>query len=433
VSPLDAFPALRVAAYRRLLAALIVSQVAMYMFETTLYWTVLELTGSAVLVSLLLASIVVPVLVLTVPVGLVVDHYGPSRLLGPASIAAAIVGGLATIVTAISGLSFELALLLAMAEGAFFGCWAIPAQVLASRVVDREQMPSAIGLSALPSGVGAVLGGLSGGVILQVAGPATAFALAAGGLTLSAIIMAGLPKLPGLGSTGGRAFAVGELYEAFGWARKTPVALAVIALGSAAGFLVMSRFGLVPVLVHDVLHAGPAALGLIVMAGGIGSILGTTAVDATGRRLRRGPVLLSALAVAGLALATLGSAPHLVIALGAAGLITGSLIVYHVTSMTLLQVLAPARMRGRILAIYDLVRLGLVPPGSLVAGLLVPVIGVTGVFLSFGGLVVVAVIAATVVCRPLVVLQLEVVLADAHTPQDLPVGERGAAGTESSG
>jgi predicted MFS family arabinose efflux permease len=332
----------------------------------------------------------------------------------------------------VSGLSFELALLLAAAEGTFFGFWAIPAQVLASRVVNREQMPSAIGLSALPSGVGAVLGGLSGGLILQVSGPATAFALAAVGLTLSAIIMASLPKLPGVGSTGGRAFAVGELREAFGWARKTPVALAVIALGSAAGFLVMSRFGLVPVLVHDVLGAGPAALGLIVMAGGIGSILGTTLVDATGRRLRRGPVLLAALALAGLALATLGSAPHLIIALGAAGLITGSLIVYHVTSMTLLQVLAPARMRGRALAIYDLVRLGLVPPGSLVAGLLVPVIGVTGVFLSFGGLVVVAVIAATVVCRPLVVVQLEVVLTDAHKPQDLLAGEPGSAGTVSS-
>lgn len=418
MSPLDAFPALRVAAYRRLLAALIVSQIAMYMFETTLYWTVLELTGSAVLVSLLLASIVVPVLVLTVPVGMVVDRFGPSRLLGPASIAAAIVGTLATVVTAISGLSVELALLLAMAEGAFFGCWAIPAQVLASRVVDREQMPSAIGLSALPSGVGAVVGGLGGGIVLQVTGPAIALAVAAAGLTLSAVVMAGLPTLAGLGHSGSRALAVGDMRDALGWARHSPVGLAVIALGSAAGFLVMSRFGLVPVLVHDVLHAGPAALGLIVMAGGIGSILGTVVTDASGRRLRRGPVLLTALGIAGLALTVLGSAPHLAVALVAAGAITGSLIVYHVTSMTVLQVLAPARMRGRVLAIYDLVRLGTVPPGSLTAGLLVPAIGVTGVFLAFGGLVVAAVIVGTIVLRPLIALELKAVPIDAALADD---------------
>ena len=139
----------------------------------------------------------------------------------------------------------------------------------------------------------------------------------------------------------------------------------------------MSRFGLVPGFVRDVLGAGPAALGLMTMAGGIGTIAGTCVVDAAGRRLRRGPVLLTALGAAGLALATLGVAPHLAIALGLAGLITMSMIIYHVTSMTLLQVLAPARMRGRVLAIFDLVRLGVVPLGSLAAGLLVPEIGVT--------------------------------------------------------
>ena len=175
----------------------------------------------------------------------------------------------------------------------------------------------------------------------------------------------------------------------------------------------MSRFGLVPVLVHDVLHAGPAALGLIVMAGGIGSILGTVvpmprAPAATGtgaaHRARRLPDLPCTV---------LGSAPHLAVALVAAGAITGSLIVYHVTSMTVLQVLAPARMRGRVLAIYDLVRLGMVPPGSLIAGLLVPAIGVTGVFLAFGGLVVAAVIVGTIVLRPLVALELKAVPIDA--------------------
>ncbi len=403
--------------YRRLLVALIVSQVAMYMFETSLYWTVLELTGSAVLVSLLLVSIVVPVLILTIPVGIIVDRNGPSRLLRSAAVVAAVVGAIAAIVTAVSGLSFEIAVLLAVAEGIFFGCWAIPAQVLASRVVDRDQMPSAIGLSALPSGVGAVVGGLGGGIVLQLTGPAIAFAVAAAGLTLSAVVMAGLPTLPGLGHSGGRALAVGDMRDAFGWARHSPVGLAVIALGSAAGFLVMSRFGLVPVLVHDFLRAGPAALGLIVMAGGIGSILGTVVTDASGRRLRRGPVLLTALGIAGLALIVLGSAPHLAVALLAAGAITGSLIVYHVTSMTVLQVLAPARMRGRVLAIYDLVRLGTVPPGSLTAGLLVPAIGVTGVFLAFGGLVVVAVLVATIVLRPLIALELKAVPIDA-TPTD---------------
>lgn len=410
VSLLDAFPALRVAPYRRLLVALTVTQVGLHAFETTLFWTALEATGSAVLVGLLLIGLVVPVLVLTVPVGLVVDRFGPRRLLLPASIAATAMIGLATLLTASQGLGYEVALLLAVAEGTFFACWAIPAQVLGSRIVDREQMPSAIGLSMLPSGIGSSLGGLSGGFILEAVGPAAVFALATGCLAVAAIAISGLPNLPGFGTGAGRTLVIGQLRDAFGWVRMTPVALAVIALGSAVGFFAMSRFGLVPGFVRDVLGAGPTALGLMTMAGGIGTIIGTVVVDAAGRRLRRGPVLLTAVGAAGLALATLGVAPHLAIALGLAGLITMTMIIYHVTSMTLLQVLAPARMRGRVLAIFDLVRLGVVPLGSLAAGLLVPEIGVAVVFLAFGGLLVAAGAIATVVCRPLVDLQMETAL-----------------------
>ena len=123
--------------------------------------------------------------------------------------------------------------------------------------------------------------------------------------------------------------------------------------------------------------------------------------------MRRGPVLLTALGAAGLSLATLGVAPHLAIALGLAGLITMTMIIYQVTSMTLLQVLAPPRMRGRVLAIFDLVRLGVVPLGSLAAGLLVPQIGVALVFVAFGGLLVMAGVVATLACRPLVELEIE--------------------------
>jgi MFS family permease len=360
-----------------------------------------------VLVGLLLIGLVVPVLVLTVPVGLVVDRFGPRRLLLPASIAATAMIAIAAVTTASIGLGYEGVLVLGIAEGAFFACWAIPAQVLGSQIVDREHMSSAIGLSMLPSGIGSSLGGLSGGIILQAAGPVAVFVLATGCLGVAAYAISGLPDLPGFGAGAGRTLVAGQLGDAWRWVRASPVAVAVIALGLAAGFFAMSRFGLVPGFVRDVLGAGPAALGLMTMAGGFGTIAGTVVVDAAGRRLRRGPVLLAALGAAGLSLAILGVAPHLTIALALAGMITMTMIIYQVTSMTLLQVLAPARMRGRVLAIFDLVRLGVVPLGSLAAGLLVSEIGVALVFVAFGSLLVVAVVVATIACRPLVELEIE--------------------------
>jgi hypothetical protein len=66
-------------------------------------------------------------------------------------------------------------------------------------------------------------------------------------------------------------------------------------------------------------------------------------------------------------------------------------MIYHLTSATLLQLLAPARMRGRVLAIFDVIRLGFVPLGSLAAGAVVDRFGVSLVLLVYGGLTLAAV------------------------------------------
>ena len=74
---------------------------------------------------------------------------------------------------------------------------------------------------------------------------------------------------------------------------------------------------------------------------------------------------------------------------------------WQLTSATLLQLLAPARMRGRVLALNDVVRLGLVPIGSLAAGVVVDRVGVATVLLVYGGLTVIAVAATWVGSRAL--------------------------------
>jgi ENTS family enterobactin (siderophore) exporter len=345
-------------------------------------------------VSLLFVGLMLPVLVLTVPIGVLTDRVGPRGLLLWSSIAAASVVGIAAILAATTGVGFEVALLLAVAEGVFFGCYAVPAQVVAGRVVDRALIASAIGLSAIPSGVGSIVGGTLGGLLLELAGPAPTFVVAAAGLALSVPLILGLPALPGLEGAGGMAMT--ELRSALRWLRASPVATGIVLLGAVAGLFVMSRFSLLPVVVRDVLAGGPAELGLLTTGGGAGMLLGTFMTEITGRRLGRGPALLLALSLAAFGLAGLGVSSILGVAVALAGLIAGATMIYHLTSATLLQLLAPARMRGRVLAFFDVVRLGFVPVGSLVAGAVVDRVGVAAVVLVYGGLTVAAVVVTAV-------------------------------------
>jgi MFS family permease len=303
-------------------------------------------------------------------------------------------------------LRFETAFALSVAEGVFFGCFAIPAQVVAGRVVDHRLLPSAVGLSALPSGIGAIAGGVAGGLTLEVAGPAPTFFLAAIGLAIGVVAILGLPDLPGL-EPAARRMAIGELRDAVRWLRQSRVGFAIVALGAAAGFLVMSRFALLPSVVRDVLDAGPTGLGLLGAAAGVGTLVGAMATNPLGQRLRRGRTLILALAIAGAGLAGLGAAPNLAVALVLSAIVALAALIYQMTGATLLQLLAPPRMRGRVLALSDVVRLGLVPPGSILATWLVADVGVAGVLVAYGGLTVLAVVVAIVACRPLVASVIE--------------------------
>ena len=396
---MPAFAALRVPAYRRLLVAVTVMEIGLFAFETALFWTVLAETGSAVQVSLLFAGLVVPALLLTIPVGMLVDRRGPRGILIWSSAAAAAVIGLAAVAAGSGRLGFELALLLAIAEGIFFGCYAVPAQVIAGRVVDRSLLASAVGLSAIPSGLGSIVGGALGGVLLELGGPAPTFVVASVGLVLSLVTILGLPRLPGLEASGG--MALRDLRSAARWLRESSVGSAIVLLSAISGLFVMSRFSLLPVVVRDVLASGPGALGLLTTAGGVGMLIGTFATEVLGRRLGRGRALLAALGLAGLGLAGLGLTPLVAVAVSLAAVIAASTTVWQLTSATLLQLLAPARMRGRVLALNDVVRLGLVPIGSLAAGVVVDRVGVATVLVVYGGLTVIAVAATWVGSRAL--------------------------------
>jgi hypothetical protein len=89
------------------------------------------------------------------------------------------------------------------------------------------------------------------------------------------------------------------------------------------------------------------------------------------------------------------------VAVSLAAVIAASTTVWQLTSATMLQLLSPARMRGRVLALNDVVRLGLVPIGSLAAGVVVDQVGVANVLVVYGGLTVVAVVVTALASRVL--------------------------------
>jgi hypothetical protein len=335
-----------------LLGARCAAETGALMQSVAVGWTVYNRANSPLALGIVGLLQFVPLALLTLPAGELCDRFGARRvLLAGLALQTLCAAGLAALaLSAPRGLApFYGLLLLAGAAQALSD----PAgQALLPSVVDARRLPRALALSSSLWQVAVIIGPLLGGLICALA-PASAFALccasfmAAACIALLAARRAVPPAAGGLATSLARIAAGGR----FVWSR--PVLLGAISLDLFA-VLLGGATALLPVYARDILHVGPAGLGVLRSAPAIGACL--TAVCQAHRppRARLGPKLLASVALFGVA--TLVFAFSRVFLLSTVALtIVGAadMVSVNIRSM-LLQLTTPEALRGRVSAVHML-------------------------------------------------------------------------------
>jgi hypothetical protein len=132
----------------------------------------------------------------------------------------------------------------------------------------------------------------------------------------------------------------------------------------------MPYYVLIPVFAKEVLGGGAGTYGALMSAAGVGAVLGSLYAASSGAAGRKGalltagsvafPVLLSGFALS-------RSYPLSLVLLGAVGF---SFVIQNAPANSLIQALVPDHLRGRVMAIYVCLLLGLMRVGGLLAGVL---------------------------------------------------------------
>ena len=159
--------------------------------------------------------------------------------------------------------------------------------------------------------------------------------------------------------------------------------LTLVAAG-IANFFGLAPIGvLVPLLVRQVLHAQPYQLGFVFAAGGIGGVLASLIVGRLGTPPRLIVVMWLAYGAAIVPVCAMAFSPNVWFA-GVCVVLEVGLIVYgDVLFFSMLQQLVPQHLLGRVSSVLYLLAGGLMPLGTLVAGVLATVLGVRAtLFLS---------------------------------------------------
>ena len=314
--------------------------------------------------------------------GALVDRLPRRRVI----LASDLLSGLVVCVIAILGWTGLLRMEHIYAEAAFFGftsAFFFPAMgAIIPELVPSEILLQGNTLRSMSRQIARLAGPVTGGLLVVLAGPPTAFFV--DGLTFFAGFIALAAARPPSPGSAPRRHLLREIRDGFTFTFSLPwlwITIFLFALVNAAfvGALVVA----LPLLVRDTLHADAGLFGLIEGMTGVGEIVGVLLLGRL-RIVRIGIVMFLAAVLDGLSLAVFGLTDVIPLILGVAAIGGIGITGFGVLWETALQRHVPRQLLGRVISVDYFGGTLLGPVAPIVAGLLAASYGAPFVFVLAG-------------------------------------------------
>ncbi|HYR90911.1 MAG TPA: MFS transporter [Terriglobia bacterium] len=360
--------------YRLYFFGQIISLTGTWMQSVAQSWLVYRLTGSASMLGIVGFASQFPVFLLAPVGGSFADSHPRRRSLIVVQVSAMILAVLLAALTFTNRIESWHIVLFASLLGVV-SAFDIPIrQSFVVEMVGRDDLMNAIALNSSMMNGARIIGPAVAGVLVAAVGEAWCFLLNA--ISFLAVIvclmMITVGNRPPAEHPGARLDAI---IEGFRFVLRTrPIRALLILLG------VVSLVGwpyqvLMPIFAAQILNGGPRGLGLLMGSSGIGALIG--ALLLAGRQGVRGLGDWVMLSCAGLGVSLVFFAFSrnfwvsmlLLLPVGFCGM------VQMASSNTLIQAMVLDQFRGRVMAVYSMMFMGMSPIGALIAGLLANSLG----------------------------------------------------------
>jgi MFS family permease len=371
--------------YRLFFSGQLLSLIGTWMQSMAQMWLVYKLTHSAVALGLVGFAGQIPVLLFSTFGGVVADRTNRHRILLGTQTASMVLAFILSLLTMTHWVQvwhiYTLAALLGLVNA-----FDIPTrQSFIVEMVGKEDLINAIALNSSMFNSARIVGPALGGILVAAVGEGWCFFL--NGVSYVAVI-AGLllmelrPRKQHLGSGS----TLSSIVEGFVYIRqKKPVRDLLILLGLIS-LMGMPYLTLMPIFAARILHGDAGALGMLMGASGLGSLIAALLLAA--RREVRGLGRVVALSAGGFGffLILFSLSRQFWLSAGLLIPVGFSMVTQMAASNTLIQSLIPDRFRGRVMAAYSMMLLGMAPFGALLGGTVAHHIGAPGT-VALGGAV----------------------------------------------
>ncbi|GIE97525.1 MFS transporter [Paractinoplanes rishiriensis] len=381
----EAWAPLRVAAFRSLWLALLASNIGTWMQTVGAQWLLVEQSGTDTLVAVVQTASTLPIVLLALPSGALADTFDRRRLLIAVQVFLSAVGVLLTVLTLAGRMPPTLLLTLTFVLGAGQALTAPAWQAVIPELVPRSQLASASALGAISMNLARAVGPAVAGLLIAQSGAGVVFGLNTVTFAIFALVLWRW-RPAAAGSTGAPERFAAAVRSGGRYVRHSPVVRRILL--RAALFLVpgSALWALLPLVASRGLGLGSGGYGVLLGAVGAGAVIGALLLPWMRSRwsLNRLLLIASVTFAAVLAVLVLGRSPAVVVlALLPAG-VAWVMVLSSVNAA--MQLFLPGWVRGRGLAIYQMVFAGAQAAGALAWGALSDLWGLMPAHVAAAGL-----------------------------------------------
>ena len=329
-------------------------------------WLVYQLTGSSLLLGSVGFASQIPVFLMAPVGGMVADRVNRHRVVIATQVASMVLALVLAALTLTHTVKvwhiFVLAALLGVVNA-----FDIPArQSFLVDMVGRDDLMNAIALNSSMFNGARVVGPAIAGILVAKIGEGWCFFV--NGVSYIAVIIGLMLMKVDCPTRSTSDSPLDDIVEGFRWVSHTGPIRALLLLLGVVSLVGMPYTVLMPLFADRILHGGARGLGILMGFTGIGALLGalTLAVRTGVKGLGR----LVSICCAGFGISLIAFAFSRHFWLSAALLIpVGFFIMLQMAcSNTLIQAMVPDALRGRVMALYSMMFMGMAPFGALLGG-----------------------------------------------------------------
>ena len=343
---------------------------------------ILALTNSPEAAGIAGALRAIPYLVLSLPVGALIDRWDRKRVMILCDVGRALTAASIPIAMGVGVLTLWQIYAATLIEGSLFVLFNIAEVAALPRIVPAHQLPQAAAQNEAGFGVANIVGPSFGTMLYQAFGKSVPFIADAVSYVVSVASLLRIRTAFRTAPPATKRNLHVEIAEGLRWVWHNPL-IRYMAILTGGLNLINAAFPLIVIVLAKHLGAGDGEIGVIFSIGGIGGVVGSLVGGQIQRRFTFGQVIIAVVWLDALLFPLYAIAPSYILLGAIAGLIFVLGPIYNVVQFSYRLSIIPDELQGRVNSTFRLIAFGFMPVGAWLSGVLIERVGAPDTVLVF--------------------------------------------------